>query len=286
MEQQTRPIREIIGENISLSSFAKCMGVSRPTLYKYMAAYDSKDLGLIPDNVLKVFDTASSDIPKDRLRSYFNELYESHVRTEERRLRESPVPPDIAEIVDGERLDARDIDRMIEKAERHLGRLVRRDPPDEDEIERVRKDIRDLGYTREMVERRQAESRFLLIFSADWTACTGPEESDIVDYDEEAEIDVPGIESMFRFYLTRAKSGYTLFFCNEEEGDEVEVQLLTGADEDRTRDVVGTFRPEPGMRFVRIPDLFDEDFEDLFRFRVVRFRNGEVINRAIGKFDV
>ena len=155
MEQQTRPIREIIGENIALSSFAKCMGVSRPTLYKYMAAYDSKDLGLIPDSVLKVFDAASSDIPKDRLRSYFNELYESHVRTEERRLRESPVPPDIAEIVDGERLDSRDIDRMIEKAERHLGRLVRRDPPDEDEIERVRKDIRDLGYTREMVERRQ-----------------------------------------------------------------------------------------------------------------------------------
>ena len=108
MKPQTRPIREVIGENISLSSFAKCMGVSRPTLYKYMAAYDSKDLGLIPDNVLKVFDAASSDIPKDRLRSYFNELYESHVRTEERRLRESPVPPDIAEIVDGERLDAKD----------------------------------------------------------------------------------------------------------------------------------------------------------------------------------
>ena len=284
--EEKKPIREIIGENISLSSFAKCMGVSRPTLYKYMAAYDSGELDLIPDGVLKVFDAVSAEIPKDRLRQYFNELYASHVRTEERRLRESPVPPDIAEIVDGEGLDAKDIDRMIERAERHLGKLMRKDPLDEDEIERVRKDIRDLGYTREMVERRQAESRFLLIFSADWTVCVGPDESDVIDFDEEEEANELGLASKFRFYLTRAKSGYTLFFCNAEVGDDVEVQLLTGPGEDKARDVVGTFRPEPGMRFVRIPDLFDEDFEDLFRYRVVRSRGGEVLNRAIGKFNV
>ena len=223
MTEQNASIRDIIGENISLSTFAKCMGISRPTLYKYMDAYDKRDLDLIPDNILRVFDTASTRIPKDQLQAYFNEVYAKYIRTEERRNRESPVPPEIAEIVDAEGLDVKDIDRMIEKAERHLERLLKREPQDEDEIESVRKDIRDLGYSRDMVERRQSENRFILIFDADWTACVGPGESDTVDYDEEAEIDVPDIDSKFRFYLTRAQSGYTLFFYNDEEGDTVEV---------------------------------------------------------------
>ena len=265
MTTQSKPIREIIGENISFSRFAKSMGISRPTLYKYMDAYDSKNIDLIPDSILKVFDTASTQIPPNRLHAYFNELYVDYVRTEERRLRENPVPPEIAEIVDSEGLDVKDIDRMIEKAERHLERLLKRDPLDEDEIESVRKDIRDLEYSREMVERRQSENRFILIFDADWTACVGPGESDTVDYDEDAEIDVPDIDSKFRFYLTRAQSGYTLFFYNDKEGDTVEVQLLTGPRKDTTRDIVGTFRPEQGMKFIRIPDLFDEGFEELFQ---------------------
>ena len=63
MTTQSKPIREIIGENISFSRFAKCMGISRPTLYKYMDAYNSKNIDLIPDSILKVFDTASTQIP-------------------------------------------------------------------------------------------------------------------------------------------------------------------------------------------------------------------------------
>ena len=286
MTTQSKPIREIIGENISFSRFAKCMGISRPTLYKYMDAYDSKNIDLIPDSILKVFDTASTQIPTNRLHAYFNELYVDYVRTEERRLRENPVPPEIAEIVDSEGLDVKDIDRMIEKAERHLKRLLKRGPLDEDEVESVRKDIRDLEYSREMVERRQSENRFILIFDADWTACVGPGESDTVDYDEDAEIDVPDIDSKFRFYLTRAQSGYTLFFYNDEEGDTVEVQLLTGPRKDMTRDIVGTFRPEQGMKFIRIPDLFDEGFEEFFQYRVVRSNGGKVLNAAIGKFNI
>lgn len=286
MEKKTTPIRELIGEYISLSHFAKCMGISRPTLYKYMDAYDKNNLDLIPDNLLKAFDTASSDIPRNKLQSYFNELYANHVRIEERRLRENPVPPDIAEIVDSENLSVKDIDSMTERAERHLKRLMKRDNPDEDEIERVKKDIRDLSYTREMVERRLAENRFVLIYSADWTSCIGPDEGDTIDCDDEAEIDVPDIETKFRFYLTRAKAGYTLFFYNDDAGDEIEMQLLTGSGEDKTRDIVGKFYPEPGMKFIRIPDLFDDDFEDLFRYRVVRSHGGAILNTAIGKFTV
>ncbi|MDY5872205.1 MAG: hypothetical protein SPJ57_03140 [Candidatus Methanomethylophilaceae archaeon] len=251
-----------------------------------MDAYDSKNIDPIPDNILKVFDTASTRIPPDKLQGYFNEIYANHIRTEERRLRESPVPPEIAEIVDAEGLNVKDIDRMIEKAERHLERLQKRDPVDEDEIESVRKDIHDLEYSREMVERRQTENRFILIFDADWTACIGPGESDTVDYDEGAEIDVPDIDSKFRFYLTRARSGYTLFFYNDEKGDTVEVQLLTGPRKDTTRDIVGTFRPEQGMKFIKIPDLFDEDFEEFFQYRVVRSNGGKVLNTAIGKFNI
>ena len=286
MANQTKSIREIIGENFSLSSFAKCMGISRPTLYKYMDAYDSGKLDLIPDNILKVFDTVSTRVPSDGLKVYFNDLYADYIRIEERRLRENPVPSDIAEIVDVEGLEVKDIDRMIEKAERHLDRQMKKTPRDEDEIERTKKDIRDLAYSRDMVERRQAENRFLLIFDADWTACIGPNESDIIDYDEDAESDVPDIDSKFRFYLTRAHSGYTLFFCNEGEGDAVEVQLLTGPREDKTRDVVGIFRPEPGMGFIRIPDLFNEEFEDFFQYRVVRSNGGRILNAAIGRFTV
>ena len=285
MEIKTKPVRDIISEKFSISKFAKCVGISRPTLYKYMDAYDSGDIGLIPDNILKKFDEIKNT-PKDRLHIFFNEMYADHIRTEERRHRESPVPPEIAEIVDSEGLEVKDIDRMIEMAERHLDRLLKRNPVDEDEIESVRKDIRDLGYSREMVERRQSENRFILIFNADWTACVGPGESDTVDYDEEAEIDVPDIDSKFRFCLTRAKSGYTLFFYNDEEGDTVEVQLLTGPRKDTTKDVIGTFRPEPGMKFVRIPDLFDEDFEDMFQYRIVRSNGGKILNSAVGKFNV
>ncbi len=285
MTEQTTSIRDIVNENMPLSTFAKCMGISRPTLYKYLDAYDSKKVVLLPDNILKTFDTISK-VPRNSRQAYFNELYAKHIRTEERRLRENPVPTDIADIVDTENLDVKKIDRMIEMAEKHLERLLKREPIDEDDIEHTRKDIRDLEYTREMVERRLSENRFLLIFNDSWTACIGPNESDTIDYDEEAELDVPDINSKFRFYLTRAKIGYTLFFCNDEEGDSVEVQLITGPRKDMTKDVVGTFRPEPGMKFVRIPDLFDEDFEEAFQFRVIRSNGGKVLNSAIGEFVI
>lgn len=286
MAKENRPIREIIGEHITLSRFAKCMDVSRPTLYKYMEAYDSKNIDLIPDNVLKVFDKASTEKNRGELQAFFSDLYANHARTEERRQRQNPVPQDIADIVDSEDLDVNDIDRMIEKAQRHLDRELKKKTIDEDEIEKTRKDIRDLEYTREMVERRRSENRFILIYSAAWTACVGPSESDTIDYDESAETDIPEIESKFRFYLTRANSGYTLFFFNDEEGDNVSLQLLTGSCDDKTKDLIGTFHPEPGMKYIRVPDLFGEDYEDLFTFRVIRSRNGQVLNSAIGKFTI
>ena len=284
MEIQKESIRTIIVENISLSRFAKCMGISRPTLYKYMEAYDSGDVKLIPDGILKVFDTASSRIPKDRLQAYFNDIYANHIRTEERKLRENPVPSDIAEIVDGENLDVKDIDRMIEKAERHLEYLLGKDCHNEDEVERIKKDILDLGYTREMVEKRQSESRFLLIFNADWTVCTGPDESDAIICDENTKSENPDIDSYFRFYLTRAKSGYTVFFYNADDEDSVEVQLLAGTEENKITDVIGTFHPDSGMKFIKIPDLFDIDYEDLFRYRVIRSNKGKILNSALGAF--
>lgn len=286
MLEQTISIREIIGEHISLTTFAKCMGISRPTLYKYMDAYDEKNIDLIPDNILRVFDTVSIRVPKDQMQAYFNELYANFIRTEERRSRESPVPPDIAEIVDLEELSVKDIDNMIERAERHLNRLLKKETMDEEKVERVRKDIRDLEYTREMVERRQTENRFLLIFNANWTVCTGPNESDVVDYDEEAEENIPDIDSRFRFRITRAVAGFTLFFFNDEEGDSVELQLLTGPKEDRMIDVVGVFHPDPGMKYIRIPDLFNEEFDEFFQYRVIRSNNGKVLNSAIGSFNI
>lgn len=279
-------MRDIIGGNISLSTFAKCMGISRPTLYKYMDAYDKKNIDLIPDKILNVFDTVSMRTPKDKLQVYFNELYANYIRTEERRTRENPVPQDIAEIVDFERVTVKDIDNMIERAERHLNRLLKKDSINVEDVESVRKDICDLEYTREMVERRQAENRFLLTFSANWTVCIGPNESDVIDYDEEAEEDIPDIDSKFRFYMTRSTSGFTLFFFNDNEGDSVELQLLTGPREDRMNDVVGTFHPDLGMKFIRIPDLFDDEFEELFQYRVIRTNNHQVLNSFRGSFNI
>lgn len=281
----TRSIRNIISEYISLSNFARCICISRPTLYKYMDAYDTNKIDLIPDNILKVFDTASTLSSKEKLRAFFNELYANHICTEERRLRDNPVPPDIAEIVDCEGLEVKDIDRMIEMAERRLEGLLKRDPLDEEKIELVKKDINNLKYTRDMVERRLTEDRFLLIFSDDWTVCTGPEESDTIDWDDDAE-EISDMDARFRFFLSRAKSGYTLFFYNDDEGDDIEVQILSGPGDDKTKDVLGTFYPEPGMKFIRIPDLFDEDFEQLFQYRVIRSNAGKVLNTAVGKFTV
>ncbi len=281
----TKSIRNIISEYISLSNFARCICISRPTLYKYMDAYDTNKIDLIPDNILKVFDTASTLSSKEKLRAFFNELYANHICTEERRLRNNPVPPDIAEIVDCEGLEVKDIDRMIEMAERQLEGLLKRDPLDEEKIGAVKKDINNLKYTRDMVERRLTEDRFLLIFSDDWTVCTGPEESDTIDCDDDAE-DISDMGARFRFFLSRAKSGYTLFFYNDDEGDDIEVQILSGPGDDKTKDVLGTFYPEPGMKFIRIPDLFDEDFEQLFQYRVIRSNAGKVLNTAVGKFTV
>lgn len=281
----TKSIRNIISEYISLSNFARCICISRPTLYKYMDAYDTNKIDLIPDNILKVFDTASTLSSKEKLRAFFNELYANHICTEERRLRNNPVPPDIAEIVDCEGLEVKDIDRMIEMTERQLEGLLKRDPLDEEKIGAVKKDINNLKYTRDMVERRLTEDRFLLIFSDDWTVCTGPKESDTIDWDDDAE-DISDMDTKFRFLLSRAKSGYTLFFYNDDEGDDVEVQILSGPGDDKTKDVLGTFYPEPGMKFIRIPDLFDEDFEQLFQYRVIRSNGGNVLNTAVGKFTV
>lgn len=281
----TKSIRNIISEYISLSNFARCMCISRPTLYKYMDAYDTNEMDLIPDNILKVFDTASTLSSKEKLRAFFNGLYANHICTEERRLRDNPVPPDIAEIVDCEGLEVKDIDRMIELAERQLEGLLKRDPLDEEKIGVVKKDINNLKYTREMVERRLTEDRFLLIFPGDWTVCTGPGESDTIDWDDDAE-DISDMDTKFRFFLSRAKSGYTLFFYNDDEGDDVEVQILSGPGDDKTKDVLGKFYPEPGMKFIRIPDLFDEDFEQLFQYRVIRSNGEKVLNTAIGKFTV
>lgn len=281
----TKSIRNIISEHISLSNFARCMCISRPTLYKYMGAYDSNEMDLIPDNILKIFDTASTLSSKEKLRAFFNELYANHICTEERRLRNNPVPPDIAEIVDCEGLEVKDIDRMIEMAERRLEGLLKRDPLDEEKIELVKKDINNLKYTRDMVERRLTEDRFFLIFPDDWTVCTGPKESDTIDWDDDAE-EISDMDTKFRFFLSRAKSGYTLFFYNDDEGDDVEVQILSGLEDDKTKDVLGTFYPEPGMKFIRIPDLFDEDFEQLFQYRVIRSNGGKILNTAVGKFTV
>lgn len=286
MEEQITPIKEIVNENFSITKLAKCMGVSRPTLYKYMNAYDSNDLEIIPDNILRSFDRISNENSKKALHNYFDEIYENYMRMEDRRRLNEPIPPEIREIIDNERPELKDIDQMIECAENYKDKLLKRTTVDEDEVRRVTKDIEDLKYSRDLVERRQSENQFLLIFKDSWSACVGPDESDVVDMDEESKMDVPDIGTKFRFHLVRAKLGYTLMFHNAAEDDVVELQLLTGADEDYTEDVIGTFHPEPGMNFIRIPDLFDEDFEEFFMYRVIRSNNGVRLNSAVGKFTI
>lgn len=286
MEEQSTSIKEIISRNISLSKFAKCVCVSRPTLYKYMDAYDSKKIELIPDNILVIFDRASNETSKKNLHSYFNGMYKDYMQIENRRHHDGQIPPYIEEILDNERPEVEDIDDMIRYAEKHRENLLKRTPVDDDRLKRVTKDIEDLKYTRKIVEERQSENQFLLIFRDSWSACIGPEESDVIDVDEESRMNVPDIEEKFRFHLTRAKLGYTLLFYNTSKDDTIELQLLTGFDDDYTKDIIGTFHPEPGMKFIRIPDLFDEEFEEFFRYRIIRSNNGIVLNSAIGKFTI
>ncbi len=286
MNSKPMKIGEEIGRYISMTMFAKCLCVSRPTLYKYLEHYKSKDIDRIPDNVLKIFDKVMNETSENELRAYFKELQSEYRRTEERRNRDSPIPADIADTIDCEDLDVRDIDKMIDKVKRRLVWVNKNDSSNKQEIEQIEKDLCDLEYTRNLVERRLSENRFLLIYSSDWMVCTGPEDSDVVDLDEETMHDCPELDSQFRFYLTRAKLGYSMFFYNDSEGDEISVQLLTGPGEDKTKNIMGTFSPEPGMKFIKIPDLFDEDWEDLFRYRILRTHNGTVLNSAIGKFTV
>ncbi len=79
-------------------------------------------------------------------------------------------------------------------------------------------------------------------------------------------------------------SGYTVFFDNEGS-DSIRVVLLACPGDDEVLRPMGTFHPDTGMNFIRIPDLFMQDYHDWFRYRIERVRDGEVVDSAVCTFE-
>lgn len=190
-----RSIRTAVSEHFSVASLAKCMRVSRPTIYKYMDAYDRGREDEVPENVRNIFSTVCERIPENGLDSYFNRMMAEHYREMEEN---GDVPEDIAEAIDNEGVTSDKIDRMIERARSHLEWLTVNNG-DPEEIASVEKDLSDLEYSRDMVERHMKQRRFILIANmGSWTSSDG---KNTYPFTEKNEAEVPGIRDMFRWSL-------------------------------------------------------------------------------------
>lgn len=273
-----RSIRKTVSDHFNVASLAKCLNVSRPTAYKYMEMYDNGREDLLPQEILNIFNTVCTRIPASGIDVYFNKMMAEYFR----RVNESEdIPDSAADAIDGEDITPDRIESMIERARNQLDWLNKSggNPAD---VASVEKDLSDLEYTLDLVKKRNGQRRFMLIGNMGvWTASDGKK---TYPYIERNMAEIPGIEDMFRWCVVQSNNGYTVFFDNEGS-DGVRVVLLAVPDDNRTFRPMGTFLPDPGMNYIRIPDLFLSDFWDFFRYRIERIRDGSVIDSCVCSFE-
>lgn len=107
MDHGTQSLRDVVDRYSNVSRFSKCLDVTRPTMYKYIDAYDSGRKDEVPEDVLKVFETVMCG--NDDFRAlYFNRLYSEYLNSKDR---DSPVPQAIADQIDRLDITVADVDR-------------------------------------------------------------------------------------------------------------------------------------------------------------------------------
>ena len=196
--ENRQTLRQVIDECSNVARFAKCLGVSRPSMYKYIDLYDKGDTSSIPENVLAVFKTLMSGNRNFRM-NYCNDLYAKYLNDNEQT--EEPVPDDIAKKIDDMNITLDWVDSWITITEQEIERNeeeIRDQGWNRDYIERnrdfyeghirmVKKRLEDLEYTRELIEKRNNEKHFLSpdmkkmesIEVLDWTVSTGKSRYDL-----------------------------------------------------------------------------------------------------------
>ena len=286
--ENKQTLKQTIDENSNVARFAKCLGISRPSMYKYIESYDNGDMSSIPENVLPVFRTLMSGNREFKL-MYCNELYAKYLSENEQSA--DAVPKEIAEKIDSQGITLEMVDIWI-KDQEMLKRYLMEDMDDpqtrkfhEKQLVIVEQHLRDLEYTREMVEKRQNEKHFVTPAKSEeemeWYAFIGKSLGYMVHYDLVELKKHPEILDAFKIGMKKNKDGSYLFcFAGASEGDEITVNVLAHDNCDESgQDFyfrIASYSPEKNQSFVVIPEIFGNGSG--FRFELERRNNGVLLN--------
>lgn len=286
--ENKQTLRQTIDECSNVARFAKCLGISRPSMYKYIESYDSGDMSSIPENVLPVFKTLMSGNREFKL-MYCNELYAKYLSENEQT--GEPVPREIAEKIDSQGITLDMVDRWI-KDQEMLKRYLMEDVDDpqtrkfhERQLVEVEQYLKDLEYTREMVEKRQNEKHFVIPPESEeemeWYAFIGNSLGYMVPYNLVELKKHPEIVNAFKIGMKKTRDGSYLFcFAGTSEGDEITMNVLAHDNCDESgQDFyfrIASYSPEKNQSFVVIPEIFGNDIG--FRFELERRNNGVLLN--------
>jgi len=272
-------LREIINEYTTMSRLAKSLDISRPSVYKYVAKFDSGDMESIPEEILRFFNTVKMS-PKSGRREIFTMKYNSYLDTEEARMMENPVPKEIADIIDRLGMTTDQIDERIDRAlevRQHQIELGYGD--DHLSVQRVEHDLKNLQYTRDMIERRSKEIKFWPITEGDMDWYVDENNHGWPCPYDEMELEInPELKNFFKFCLLRNATGLTFLFDNLGF-DNNTVEVTISARIPKTSIPIGVFINEPGQNYIIIPKIFDAAYSYHFEYSIIRrAENGEVLN--------
>ncbi len=290
--EQKQTLRETIDRYSNVARFAKCLDISRPSMYKYIENYDKGDVTNIPDHVKTVFNTLMTGNDDFKM-IYCNELYATYLKTVD-----SPaetVPKDIAAKIDNLELTTDDVDEWITHTQgmkdeleseiegRNLDREIYKE-----RLLSLDKRLKDLEYTRELVGLRMEERHFIAVKEGkmEWIVSTGPTPFDLYPYEKEEIESDPELKKGFKCCKAKNEDGYMFYFAGASEDDIINVNVVTNAlwnEGISTR--IATFTPDKGQFFVKIPRIFDDAHEYAFNYEVERMRAGAVLNRIEGFFQ-
>ncbi|WP_400257048.1 helix-turn-helix domain-containing protein [Methanomethylophilus alvi] len=284
---QKRSIKEIVDEYSNVSRVSKCLGISRPSIYRYMERYDNGEVDKIPKDVLNFFNTVCVHVPESSLRSYFTEKYNDYLDEVDKKKAGEPVPKDIAETIDRLGMTVDDIDERINNALEVKARMDELGySPERSCVKKVERDLQNLQYTRDLIEKWEEEKKFWPITEGDmhWYASTGVFYSDYERYTQDSLEYKPGMKNNFKCCKLNNKDGYSFVFDGCCDDDEVELVIEANVIPGQFA-TVGKFKTEPNQRFIMVPKFFDPAYAYAFQYRAIRIHNGERMNEIRGMFN-
>lgn len=290
--EKNNSLRETIDRYSNVARFAKCLGISRPSLYKYIECYDNDDRSVIPEEVLTVFNTLMAGTDDFKL-IYCNDLFSAYLKNNE--VASEPVPKEIAAKIDSHEMTLEDVDDWIEHTQnmkdeletqietRGLNREIYKG-----DLAELEKRLRDLEYTRELVELRKQERHFINVKEGkmEWIASTGPTIIDTSMYNKTELEYAPELKKAFKCCKAKTEDGYMFYFAGASEEDTIVVNVVTSAVwNEGISSRIASFSPDKGQFFVKIPRIFDDAHEYAFNYEVERLRGEKLLNHIEGFFQ-